>query len=256
MPDQSLATQTNAAEPQNWYWEDSCWINPPFHEYRIAELDFSTFAPEGSLKAATRQAHQLRQEGLNALVIRTAQQPYNPLTANIPVQDEARQLRHFVDVCHFEGIAVCLDVNYSPAEGAGPGNPNTRFLVKPHWQNCLDNALKWFQDFHIDALRLSNIGTLSNSGTFIRQLRRATDQLTNKTGRQYYLLVDCENSPVAIQGHYTDRFLCQAAQSESDSTDLLVAEGHPDDSIRTYRRDFVYNRQFARALDDLYGRVA
>ena len=81
--------------------------------------------------------------------------------------------QRFVDACHHRGIGVCLDVVYNhlgpsgnylatfgpyftdrhttpwgPAVNLdGPGSEEVRRLV-------VDNALRWFRDFHLDALRL------------------------------------------------------------------------------------------------------
>ena len=88
-------------------------------------------------------------------------------------------LQRFVDACHQRGIGVCLDVVYNhlgpsgnylsqfgpyftdrhitpwgPAVNLdGPGSDEVRRFV-------VDNALRWFRDFHLDALRLDAVHEL------------------------------------------------------------------------------------------------
>ncbi len=107
-------------------------------------------------------------------------------------------LQRFVDACHQRGIGVGLDVVYNhlgpsgnylsqfgpyftdrhvtpwgPAVNLdGPGSTEVRRFV-------IDNALRWFRDFHLDALRLDAVHELRDdsapapAGRAVRRGRRA-----------------------------------------------------------------------------------
>ena len=90
-------------------------------------------------------------------------------------------LQAFVDAAHGAGVGVCLDVVYNHLGPSGnylsqfapyftdrhstpwgdainldgPGSPHVRRWI------C-DNALRWFTDFHVDALRLDAVHALQD----------------------------------------------------------------------------------------------
>ncbi|MEZ0607350.1 hypothetical protein ACAW74_02490 [Fibrella sp. WM1] len=239
------STQPHWPDTDNtFYWEDSGWVNPPFDEYRIAELDPPTFTPAGTLDAAAQQVVCLKKEGINTVIIAASRLEALADNDLEPTAKLAHQLRHFIDVCHYEGIAVCLDIDYSLLQQQPDRQPR-----------IIANALMWFSDFHIDALRLADSECLPHPDQTLRAMRRALNQLTTHTGRQYYLLVDCEASPVTVRGQRTQRFLCPADQPQlvqenpapSHHTSRLSAK-------RIYRRDYLYDNRFARLLRAFFGR--
>jgi maltooligosyltrehalose trehalohydrolase len=231
-----MAAQTIASVPlttaNEHYWEDSYWINPPFDQYRILELDLQSFTPEGTLLAATRQIKHLRKAGINAVML--AVELINEL-----VKHQPEQLSRFVDSCHYEGIAVSIDV---PDE-------NTLKVVRDYAMPAIiQKTVQWFRDFHIDALRLNT--PLAEADRLLSRLRQATNELTARTGRQYYLLVDCETSPGSVTGRYVRRFLCPAEQPQVD------IDTHDEAQTRTYRRELLYESRFAKTLTELFGKAA
>lgn len=218
-----------------YYWEDSCWINPPFDEYRIIELDPATFTNEGTLAAATRQVDELAKVEINAVVI-------SPDTI---LDRSARPIQHFVDTCHFRGIAVGISLNGidSKRTETGSSAASTGFS---NWSN-IQSAVQWLRDFHVDAL----CNHRPDAEQTLRQLRNAVNQLTARTGRQYYLLVDCEASPVSVIGRHVRRLLCRTKQPAS----VLTPDQAAPTATRWYRRDWLYEPNFARALRKFFGRV-
>ncbi|CCH00798.1 hypothetical protein FAES_2789 [Fibrella aestuarina BUZ 2] len=235
----------------SFYWEDTGWVNPPFDEYRIAELDLPTFTQSGTLDAAAQQVVCLKKEGINTVIIAVSRLGAPAGKALEPTDKLAQQLRHFIDICHYEGIAVCLDVDYSPWQQT----PDSQARI-------IANALMWFGDFHVDALRLADSECLPNPDQTLRSMRRALNQLTTQTGRQYYLLVDCEASPVTVReqprqsgASSTQRFLCPADQPQSVQEN--PAPTHHTSRLsakRIYRRDYLYDSRFARLLRTFFGR--
>lgn len=234
------------------HWEDSYWINPPFHEYQIVAFDLRTATAEGSVQAAIGQVMQLRKEGINAIMIHadsafivtSARQLARPVATGAVRANEAYELKHFIDVCHYEGIAVCLDVacpaprqSHAVYAGTLPPADNGPFI---------EQLLNWLSEYHVDALRLDGLESHPGADRLIRQVRRAIDQLTRQTGRQYYLLVNCEASPVAVEGHFLRQPLCEAAQITTEAAS----------TTQNFRRDLLYNRQFAHALEQIYGQAS
>ncbi len=214
------------------YWEDASWVNPPFDTYRIVELDIHTFTPEGTLSAATRRLGNLRRQGVNAVMLTGAVEQL--------AREQPNSFCRFVDGCHYEGIAVSINI-------AEP-----QFMLSL-WSGLglTRRAVRWFRDFHIDALRLSN--AYAHAEELLQLLRRATNRLTARTGRQYYLLVECEDSPVAVLNQHVDRFLCPAEQPAINTGG--VNQLAMDAPTRAYRREFLYESRFARLLPELFGRV-
>ncbi|MGY2063310.1 alpha-amylase family glycosyl hydrolase, partial [Nocardia gipuzkoensis] len=128
-------------------------------------------------------------------------------------------LQRFVDACHARGLAVALDVvythlgpsgNYLPRFGPylsegrntwgqsvnldGPGSDEVRRFI-------LDNALRWFDEFHIDALRLDAVHALVDHRAIplLEQLAVETERLSARVGRPLTLIAESDlNDPRLI----------------------------------------------------------
>ena len=128
--------------------------------------------------------------------------------------------QEFVDACHARGLAVCLDVvynhvgpvgNYLQAFGPyftdrhstpwgpalnldGPGSEEVRRWV-------IDNALRWFRDFHVDALRLDAVHALHDDSPrhILAELSDETAALSARLGRPLELFAESDlNDPVMV----------------------------------------------------------
>ena len=116
--------------------------------------------------------------------------------------------QRFVDACHGHGLAVVQDVVYNHL---GPsGNHLTKFGPYLHaerattWgdavdfhqdvtrQYVLDNARMWFEDMHVDGLRLDAVHALvDDSGEHILQeLSRSTERTADSLGRPLTLIAE------------------------------------------------------------------
>ncbi|MFE3444830.1 malto-oligosyltrehalose trehalohydrolase [Nocardia sp. NPDC059180] len=128
-------------------------------------------------------------------------------------------LRRFVDACHGRGLAVALDVvynhlgpvgNYLPRFGPylaeqrnswgqrlnldGAGSDEVRRYL-------IDNALRWFRDFHIDALRLDAVHALADTTAthVLAELAAETGRLAAHLGRPLTLIAESDlNDPRLI----------------------------------------------------------
>src|SRR6201999_972081 len=61
-------------------------------------------------------------------------------------------------------------------------------------QYFIENALMWFRDFHIDALRLDAVHAIKDFSPehILAEIKQNVDQLMKLTGRQYYLIAECD----------------------------------------------------------------
>ncbi|RYE83114.1 MAG: hypothetical protein EOO65_04450, partial [Methanosarcinales archaeon] len=120
-------------------------------------------------------------------------------------------LKHLVDACHREGLAVILDVvyNHLGPEGNYFNEYGPYFTDKYHtpWGNAINfddagsdqvrnyfvqNALMWFRDFKIDALRLDAVHAIKDFSPkhILQEIREQVDVLMAETGNKHYLIIE------------------------------------------------------------------
>jgi maltooligosyltrehalose trehalohydrolase len=129
--------------------------------------------------------------------------------------------QRFVDACHGRGLAVCLDVVYNHL---GPsGNYLAEFgpyFTDTHqtpWGSAVnldadgsvqvrrwivDNALRWLEDFHVDALRLDAVHALVDDSArhVLVQLSDETAELSRRLGRPLALIAESDlNDPRMVE---------------------------------------------------------
>ena len=122
-------------------------------------------------------------------------------------------LQRFVDRAHRHGLAVCLDVVYNHL------GPDGNYLAQfgPYFTDAhetpwgwavnldqadaegmrrfiIDNALRWFSDFHVDALRLDAVHALSDSSPvhILEELEIETAALSAHLGRPLTLIAESD----------------------------------------------------------------
>ena len=122
-------------------------------------------------------------------------------------------LQRFVDACHARGLGVCLDVVYNHL---GPsGNYLAEFgpyFIDAHatpWgqglnvdgEGCeavrrwvIDNALRWFEEFHVDALRLDAVHEIHDDSDrhLLAQLADEVADLERRLGRPLTLIAESD----------------------------------------------------------------
>src|SRR5687768_905399 len=122
-------------------------------------------------------------------------------------------LQQLVNACHQKGLAVILDVVYNHL---GPeGNyfsaygPYFTEEYKTPWGGAInfddawsdgvrnyfiENALMWFRDFHIDALRLDAVHAIKDFGSkhILREIKEQVNILMEQTGKKHYLIAECD----------------------------------------------------------------
>jgi maltooligosyltrehalose trehalohydrolase len=205
-----------------FHWEDTVWNAPPLSQMVMYELHVGTFTPRGTFQAIVRRLPALRELGINAIeLMPVAQFPGERNWGYDGVFPFAVQnsyggpegLKRLVNECHKAGIAVILDVVYNHL---GPeGNylrdfgPYFTDKYKTPWGMALnfddaysnevrnffiENALHWFRDYHIDALRLDAIHGISDMSAvpFLQQLAGDVKEFCARKKRRGYLIAESD----------------------------------------------------------------
>jgi maltooligosyltrehalose trehalohydrolase len=213
---------SEAIDLKKFHWTDTHWNNLPLEDYIIYELHTGTFTPEGTFAAIEEKLNHLVSLGVTAIEIMPVAQ--FPGTRNwgydgvfpFAVQNSyggAEGLQHLVNACHQKGLAVILDVvyNHLGPEGnyLGVFGPYFTNKYKTPWGNAInfddawcdgvrryfiENALMWFRDFHIDALRLDAVHAIKDFSPvhILREMKQYVDKLMQLTGRRHYLIVELD----------------------------------------------------------------
>ncbi len=231
---------SKAVNLYDFKFNDAGWKNFPLEEYIIYELHTGTFTPEGDFASIEKKLDYLKELGINAIEI----MPVSQFPGNrnwgydgvfpYAVQDSyggAKGLIHLVEACHKKGVAVILDVVYNHV---GPeGNYLAAFgpyftdKYNTPWGNAInfddawsygvrqyfiENALMWFRDFHIDALRMDAVHAIKDFSPvhILREIKLQVNRLMEETGRKHYLIAESDLNdnrfinPLAQQGFGMD----------------------------------------------------
>lgn len=214
-------------------WRDATWAGPQQGDGVLGgvvyELHVGTFTPEGTLDAAQHRLQHLVDLGVDVVeLMPVASWPgrwnwgydgVGPWAVDEEYGGPAA-LQRFVDTCHQLGLGVCLDVVYNHL---GPvGSYLSRFgpyfsgahptpwgdglnldgddsLHVRRW--IVDNALRWFGDFHIDALRLDAVHELHDDSRHhvLAQLADEVAALSARLGRPLDLVAESDlNDPRTV----------------------------------------------------------
>lgn len=176
--------------PSDHVWNDATWTGRQLAGSVIYELHIGTFTPEGTFDAALEKLGHLREIGVDLVEV----MPVNAVNGThnwgydgvgwFAVHEPyggPEGYQRFVDGCHAAGLGVVQDVvhnhlgpsgNYLPEFGPylksgantwgdflnldGPGSDEVRRYV-------LDNVRMWFEDYHVDALRLDAVHALNDA---------------------------------------------------------------------------------------------
>lgn len=207
-------------------WHDATWAGPQqglgVLGAVVYELHVGTFTAEGTLDAAVERLDHLVDLGVDVVeLMPLAVWPgrwnwgydgVGPWAVD-DVYGGPAALQRFVDACHAVGLGVCLDVVYNHL---GPvGNYLSRF--GPYFSDAhptpwgsgfnldgpdsepvrrwmVDNALRWFEEFHVDALRLDAVHELrDDSATHVlAQLADEVGDLSRRLGRPLHLIAESD----------------------------------------------------------------
>lgn len=216
-------------DPSLYSWGDDSWRGVDVRGVLHYELHVGTFTAQGTLDAAVQRLDHLVDLGVQVVALMpVAAFPgrwgwgydgVHPFAVHEPYGGPAA-LQRFVDACHGRGLAVSLDVVYNHL---GPsGNYTGVFgpyftdahetpwgqavnLDAPHAAEVrrwiCDNALRWFRDFHLDALRLDAVHALVDDSPrhVLAQLADETAALADGLRRPLALIAESDlNDPVMV----------------------------------------------------------
>ena len=209
-------------------WNDTDWKGVVLSEMIIYELHVGTFTQAGTFAAIIPQLNQLKELGINAIeIMPVAQFPGERNWGYDGVYPYAVQnsyggpegFKKLINACHKQGISVILDVVFNHL---GPeGNYLSQFA--PYFTSkygsiwgtplnfddeysdevrnyFIENALYWFRDYHIDALRLDAIQAIFevSARPFLQELTDATCDISQQLGRQLYLIAESDLNDVRV----------------------------------------------------------
>jgi len=279
-------------------WKDSGWKGLPLERFVIYELHTGTFSPEGTFDAVIPWLDTLKDLGVTVIdIMPVAQFPgarnwgYDGVYPFAAQQSYggARGLKRLVDACHGRGLAVMLDVVYNHLGPEGNylrdfGPYFTRGRRTP-WGEALnfsgpgslavrrffiESALRWLDEFHVDALRLDAVHAISDrSGRhFAAELTAAAHKLGRVRGRSIQIIAESSlNDSRVVRPAAEGGWGCDAQYCKDFHHSLHVAltgertGQYRDfsglrDLARSYRGAFVYTGQYSVCRRKRHGRSA
>ncbi len=268
-------------------WHDGEWSGLPVKDMVIYELHVGTFSPEGTFGAVIERLDDLTALGVNAVeLMPVAQCPGTRAWGYEGVYPFAVQgfyggpheFKKLVDACHERALAVILDVVYNHL---GPeGNYLSDFgpyfsdRYRTPWGQAvnfdgpysdevrnffIENALSWFERYHVDALRLDAIhGIFDQSATpFLAELAQAAGRFSAESGRLVSLVAESDLNDARVTKPFDACGLGMDGQWSDDFHHalhtLLTGEkagyyadfGHVADLVTALREGFVYQGRYS-----------
>jgi maltooligosyltrehalose trehalohydrolase len=219
-------------DPSAFTWTDSEWRGPRSGAGVLGsvvyELHIGTFTPEGTLDAAVTRLDHLVTLGVDVVeLMPVAAFPgrwgwgYDgvDLWAVHDGYGGPAALQRFVDACHARGLGVALDVvhNHLGASGNylarfgpyftqahhtpwGPAVNLDHEGCRPVRQFLVESSLRWFRDFHVDALRLDAVHELKDDSPrhYLAELSDAVAALATTLGRPLDLVAESDLNDTAM----------------------------------------------------------
>jgi maltooligosyltrehalose trehalohydrolase len=211
-------------------WRSDAWSGRDVLGTVFYELHVGTFTPGGTLDAAAERLDDLAALGVDVVELMPVSAFHGErgwgydgvdLYAVHTAYGGPDALQRFVDACHERGLAVCLDVVYNHLGPSGNYlqcfGPYFTEHHKTPWGAAVnlddegrvevrrwlvDNALRWFTDFRLDALRLDAVHALVDESEqhLLAQLSDATAALAARLGRPLALIAESDlNDPETVE---------------------------------------------------------
>lgn len=216
-------------DPSAFAWTDSDWTGRDARGAVHYEAHVGTFTPRGTLDGIDdHQLSDLAARGIEMIELMplaafpgTRGWGYDGV-ALYSVHDAyggPAALQRFVDRAHRHGLAVCLDVVYNHL------GPDGNYLAQfgPYFTDAhetpwgwavnldqagaegmrrfiIDNALRWFSDFHVDALRLDAVHALVDDSPrhILAELADETAALSARLARPLSLTAESDLNDIRM----------------------------------------------------------
>lgn len=299
----SLAQEESVHGPStvvnlSYPWTDHDYIPPTFTEWIIYELHVGTFSESHDFEGIIQRLPYLKELGINVIeILPVAQFPgernwgYDGVFS-FAVQHSyggAKGLQKLVNACHAYNIAVLLDVvynhfgpegnylpNYGPYFTDKYGTPWGKAINYDDAGNygvrdfVLANVRMWFEDFHIDGLRMDAVHAIKDfSPTHILQdIRKLTDEISAERQKPHYLTVECDLN----DRHYLEPLTINGLAMDAQWLDefhhaLRVAVGEPRKGYYTefngvvhlakaYKKAYVFDGNYSTHRQKFFGTTA
>ena len=269
-------------------WEDKCWRGIELSRMIIYELHVGAFTQEGTFEAIIPRLDELRDLGINAIeIMPVAQFPGERNWGYDGVYPYAVQnsyggpqgLKKLVNESHKRGVAVILDVvyNHFGPEGSYVRDYGPYFSdrYRTPWGEAInfddaynnevrnffiENARHWFQNYHLDALRLDAAHAIfdMSSRPFLLELAEEIERLSKQMGRKLFLMVedDLNNTrlirPRELGGYGLDAHWCDDfhhalhALLTGEKSGYYLDFGRMEHLVTSLREGFVYGGRYSR----------
>jgi maltooligosyltrehalose trehalohydrolase len=279
-------------------WTDSGWRAPSFRETVFYELHVGTYTSAGTFDAVCEHLPKLAGLGITTVeLMPVAQFPgarnwgYDGVYP-YAVQNTyggPRGLQKLVNNAHAHGLAVALDVVYNHL---GPeGNYLSDFgpyftkRYKTPWGEAInfdgaqsepvrtffiDNAIQWFEKFHIDVLRLDAIHGIFDfsASPFLAELQEHVADAGKRLGRELILVAESDLNDAKVLRSRDKGGYGMAAQWNDDfhhSVHTLLTKenngyyadfGTTEDLATVLKRRWLYSGQYSKFRKARHGNSA
>lgn len=275
-------------------WTDGSWENLHPASMVIYELHTGAFTPEGRLDSIIKRLDDLKDLGINAVELMPVAQfpgernwgydgvfPFSVQnTYGGPIA-----LKKLVDECHARGMAVILDAvyNHFGPEGnyALEFGPYLTDIYRTPWGMAMnldgpesdhvrnffiENALHWFENYHLDGLRLDAIHAIIDTSAvpFLKVLRRKVGEYAVSKGRPFYLfaeddlndtrLVSTDEHSFGLDALWCDDFHhCLHALLTGEQDGYYADFGAPWQMVKSMNEGFAYSGQYSKYRQRSFG---
>ena len=209
-------------------WTDNDWKPIAVGEMIIYELHTGIFTSEGTFESIKDKIPYFKDLGINTIeLMPVAQFPgernwgYDGVYP-FAVQNSyggPEKLKELVNACHNQEIAVIMDVvyNHLGPEGNYLNDYGPYFTDKysTPWGKALNfddaysdhirnyfiqNAIMWFREYHIDALRLDAVHAIfdASANPFLKELSEITKNVSREDGKEYQLIAESDLNDIKI----------------------------------------------------------
>ena len=205
-----------------FHWTDQNWKGRALESSIFYELHVGVYTPEGTFDGLIPHLSELVELGITTIEIMPVAQFPGPRNwgydGTYPFAPQnsyggPEGLQCLINAAHCRGLAVALDVvynhlgpegNYLNAYGPyftdryrtvwgqavnfdGQGSDEVRRFFR-------ENAMYWFEEFHLDALRLDAVHGIFDFGAhhFLAELKVAASELSQRIGRPLHLIAESD----------------------------------------------------------------
>ncbi|NIZ89786.1 malto-oligosyltrehalose trehalohydrolase [Kineococcus rubinsiae] len=282
--------------PLTFRWSDSGWSGRDARGAVFYELHVGTFTPEGTFAAAAAHLDHLVDLGVEVVEVLPVSafdgrwgwgyDGVAPYAVHEPYGGP-EAFAAFVDACHAKGLAVALDCVYNHLGPSGNylGEFGPYFTDKHEtpWGAAVnlddegsvevrrwivDNALRWFRDFHVDALRLDAVHALVDDSPVhvLQQLADEVAELSAHLGRPLSLVAESDLNDAAMVTPTAEGGRGMTAQWDDDVHHALHAWltgerqgyyadfGSPEVLATTFTEAFWHAERFSSFRGEDWGR--